>query len=34
MAIHPFTQSEVFSLGVRSMKMHFSIFPGQQNRRT
>jgi hypothetical protein len=29
--IRPYTQPEVFSLGLRSMKMHFTIFPGQHN---
>jgi hypothetical protein len=29
--IHPYTQPDVFSLGLRSMKMHFNIFPGQHN---
>ena len=28
------TQPEVFSLGVRSTKMHFNIFPSQHNRQT
>jgi hypothetical protein len=32
--IRPYTQPEVFSLGLRSMKMHFSIFSGQQNSQT
>jgi hypothetical protein len=34
MTIGPFAHPEVFILGVRSMKMHFNIFPGQQNCRT
>jgi len=34
MTIGPFAQPEVFSLGVRSMKMHFNIFPGQHIRQT
>jgi hypothetical protein len=33
MTLHPYTQPEVFSLGLRSMKMHF-ICPGQHNRQT
>jgi hypothetical protein len=28
------THTRVFSLGLRSMKMHFNIFPGQHNRQT
>jgi hypothetical protein len=34
MTVHPYTHPEVFSLGVRSVKMHFNIFPGQHNRQT
>jgi hypothetical protein len=29
-----YTQPVVFSLGLRSMKMHFNIFPGQHNHQT
>jgi hypothetical protein len=29
--VRPYTQPVVFSLGYRSMKMHFTIFPGQQS---
>jgi hypothetical protein len=32
--IRPYTQKEVFSLGSRSVKMHFNIFPGQHNCQT
>jgi hypothetical protein len=28
----PFTQLELFSHGLKSMKMNFNIFPGQHNR--
>jgi len=34
MTFGPFTQPEVFSLGVRSIKMHFNIFLGQHIRQT
>jgi hypothetical protein len=27
----PFTQSELFSHGLKSMKVNFNIFPGQHN---
>jgi hypothetical protein len=27
----PFTQQELFSHGLKSMKVNFSIFPGQHN---
>jgi len=33
-AVHPYIQSEMFILGLRSMKMHFIIFPGQHNHQT
>jgi len=32
--IRPYTQPEVFSLGLRNMKMHFDIFPDQHKRQT
>jgi hypothetical protein len=32
--IHSYTQQVTFSLGLRSMKMNFNIFPGQRNRQT
>jgi len=32
--IRPYTQPEAFSLGLRSMKKHFNIFPGQHNHQT
>jgi hypothetical protein len=32
MTVGTYTQPEVFCLGRSSMKMHFSIFPGQYNR--
>jgi len=32
--VHPYTQPEVFILGLRSMKMHFNIFSGQHNCQT
>jgi hypothetical protein len=32
--ICPYTQPVVFSVGYRSMKMHFIIFPGQHNLQT
>ena len=32
--ICPYMQPEVFSLGLRSMKMHSNIFPGQHNYQT
>jgi hypothetical protein len=34
MTFRPYTQPEVFSLGLTSMEMHFNIFPGQHNHRT
>ena len=34
MTICPYTHPEVFSLGLRSIKMHCSIFPGQHNHQT
>jgi len=34
MTIRPYTLPEVFSLVLMSMKMHFSIFPGQHGRQT
>jgi hypothetical protein len=34
MTIRPCTRPEVFNLGLRSTKMHFSTFPGQNNRQT
>jgi len=34
MTFRPYTQPDVFSLGLRSKKMHFNTFPGQHNRRT
>jgi hypothetical protein len=34
MTVRPHKQSEVFSLGLRTTKMHFNIFPGQHNRQT
>jgi hypothetical protein len=30
----PIHAAEVFSLGLRSMKMHFNTFPGQHNHQT
>jgi hypothetical protein len=32
--IRPYTQPEVFSLGLTSMEMHFNIFAGQHNHQT
>jgi hypothetical protein len=32
--VHSCTQPEVFSFGLRSMKMHFNIFPGQHDSQT
>jgi hypothetical protein len=34
MNIRPHTQPEVFSLGLSSTELHFTIFPGQHNRQT
>jgi len=34
MTIRPYTQPEVFILGLKSVKMHFNIFSGQHNRQT
>jgi len=34
MTICPYAQPQVFSLGLRSMKMHFNIFSGQKNCQT
>jgi hypothetical protein len=31
MTVPPFTQLELFNGGLRSMKVNFSIFPGQHN---
>jgi hypothetical protein len=31
MTIRPYTQPEVYSLSLKSMKMHFNNFPGQHN---
>jgi len=31
---HTHIEPEVFSLGLRSMKMHFNIFPSQSNGQT
>ena len=31
MAVRPHTQSDMFSLCLRSMKLHFNTFPGQHN---
>jgi hypothetical protein len=30
----PMNTAEVFSFGLRSIKIHFSVFPGQHNRQT
>jgi hypothetical protein len=30
-AVPPFTPLELFSRGLKSMKVNFSIFPGQRN---
>jgi hypothetical protein len=34
MAVRPYTQQELLTLGLRIMKMHFNTFPGQHNRQT
>jgi hypothetical protein len=31
MTMHPFTQLELLSHGLKSMKVNFNIFPGQYN---
>ena len=34
MTNHPYTQPEVFGLGLMSMEMNVNTFPGQHNRQT
>jgi hypothetical protein len=31
MMVHPFTQPELFSHGLKNVKMNFNIFPGQHS---
>jgi hypothetical protein len=34
MAVCPYTQQELLTVGLRSTKMHFATFPGQHNHQT